>query len=390
MDKIPITIPLTGEEEERAAADVIRSGWLTQGPRTAGFEKKIAGYVGAAEAVAASSCTTALVLSLLAAGVGEGDEVVTTAYSFIATANAIVACGARPVLADIDPATYNLDPKRAEEKITSKTKALMPVHQVGLPADLPAFKELAEAHSLALIEDAACAMGSRAHGRPIGAGQGPGNAACFSFHPRKLITTGEGGMITTDDPELADRCRRLSSHGTTVSEARKHAADEYLAPGFPILGYNYRLSDVLAAIGLAQMDRLEFILARRRELATMYDRAFKNNSRIITPVRAGLGRAELSILSDSSGRSRPGGKEPAGQRDPGQGSHGHSRRGRHSPAGLLRSGVGSAKAAHDRTGGRHQPGFAALSPDVRRRSGAGGGNRAQGRGITTGAAIPWS
>lgn len=283
MDKIPLTRPLTGEAEEEAAAGVIRSGWLTQGPRTAEFERAVAGYVGASQGVATSSCTAALMVALEAAGVGPGDEVVTTAYSFVATANAIVARGARPVWADIDLATYNLDPSLVEEKITSRTKALLPVDQLGLPCDLEPLLDLAQARGLVLIQDAACALGSLYQGRPVGGRTAPGGCACFSFHPRKVITTGEGGLLVTNDPDLAARARRLVSHGARVSEAERHAAHDFLPPGYPVCGYNFRLSDVLAAVGLAQLKRLPEILARRRELARAYDQALGDHPRIVTP-----------------------------------------------------------------------------------------------------------
>lgn len=301
MEKIPVTIPLMGEEEERAAAEVIRSGWLTQGPKTAAFEKVVADYVGARHGVAASSCTTALVLALEAGGVKPGDEVITTPYSFIATANAIVSRGASPVFADIDLATYNLDPETAAEKITGRTRAIMPVHQVGLPADIDGFRRLAQDRGLALIEDAACALGSEYKGRPVGGQTDIGHSVCFSFHPRKLITTGEGGMITTDDEALAQKLKVLSAHGATVSETQKHASTQFLPPTYPVHGHNYRLSDVLSAIGLVQMNRLSDILARRRELAGMYDDAFRNHPRIVvpyTPEWAGPNRQSYQIRID--------------------------------------------------------------------------------------------
>ena len=287
MDTLPVTIPLTGEAEEQAAAEVIRSGWLTQGPKTAEFERRVADYTGAVHAVAASNCTLALMMALEAVGVGQGDEVITSPYSFIATANAIVARGARPVFADIDLATYNLDPNKAAEAVTGRTKALMPVDQLGMPCDLDAFGKLAREHGLAVVQDSACALGSRYKDRAVGAGLGPGHLACISFHPRKLITTGEGGMVTTDDPHLAERCRLLASHGAAVSEEKKHASTHFLPPRFPTHGYNYRLSDILAAVGLAQMDRLDDILSRRRRLAACYDDAFRDHDRIVTSKEPG-------------------------------------------------------------------------------------------------------
>jgi len=191
---IPITIPYLGEEEERAAQAVIRSGWVSQGPKVAEFERVVADYCGVAEAMAVSSCTTALHLALLVLGVGPGDEVICPSMSFIATANSIRHAGATPVFADVDPRTYNLDPDAAGAAITPCTKAIMIVHQIGLPADIDRFLALGDKYGVKILEDAACAIGSRYKGRPIG---GHAEMACFSFHPRKVIATGEGGMIRT-------------------------------------------------------------------------------------------------------------------------------------------------------------------------------------------------
>ena len=266
---LPLAIPYLTADEELAAAETIRSGWVAQGPRVVEFEALVAAHCNVAHAVAVSSCTTALHLSLLALGIGPGDEVICPSMSFIATANAIAHAGARPVFADVDEETYNLDVASAESRITPRTKAILLVHQVGLPADLDLFRELAERHGLALIEDAACALGSRYKGRPIG---GDGIAACFSFHPRKIITTGEGGMIATNDPALAERLRKLRQHGMSISDAARHAANRVIVEEYEGVGYNYRLSDIQAAVGCAQMKKLDWIVARRRELATRYTR----------------------------------------------------------------------------------------------------------------------
>ena len=205
--EIPITRPHLAGDEQAAVAEVIASGWISQGPRVRAFEEAFAERVGAADAVATTSCTTALSLALHVSGVGPGDEVIVPSLSFIATANAVWHCGAQPVFADIDPRTYNLDPAAAERAITPRTKAIMPVHQVGLPADMDAFLELGERYGVAIVEDAACAIGATYKDRPIGS---LGPLACFSLHPRKVITTGEGGMIAVTDPEVAERLRRLT------------------------------------------------------------------------------------------------------------------------------------------------------------------------------------
>ncbi|WP_232376204.1 DegT/DnrJ/EryC1/StrS family aminotransferase [Amycolatopsis aidingensis] len=265
---IPVMRPVLGEEEAQAVADAVRSGWVAQGPRVAAFEKEFAARVGARHGVAVSSCTTALHLALHALGTGRGgaaDEVVVPSFSFIATANAVRYCGATPVFADVDEETGNLTPESVAAVLTERTRAVLAVHQGGMPADVDALR--AACGDIPVLEDAACAVGSVYRDRPVGQGA---PMAAWSFHPRKLLTTGEGGMITTDDPELAARLRRLREHGMSVSAADRHAAEvaiveEYLEPGF-----NYRMTDIQAALGLVQLGRLAEMIARRRELAARY------------------------------------------------------------------------------------------------------------------------
>jgi perosamine synthetase len=265
--EIPITRPHLAGGEAAAVAEAIASGWISQGPRVRRFEEAFAARVGAAEAVATTSCTTALALALHVSGVGPGDEVIVPSLSFIATANAVWHCGARPVFADIDPRTYNLDPEAAERAITQLTKAIMPVHQVGLPADMDRFFELGERHGLAIVEDAACAIGALYKERPIGS---LGSLACFSLHPRKVITTGEGGMIAVEDPAVAERLRRLRAHGMDTSDLARHNANDVVLEAYPERGWNSRMTDMQAALGLCQLEVLEQILERRRLLAERY------------------------------------------------------------------------------------------------------------------------
>ncbi len=272
---IPITKPTTGEEEVAAAREAILSGWVTQGPQAAAFEAEFAAYLGARHACAVSNCTTALHLALHALGVGPGDEVITASHSFIATANAVRYCGATPVFADVDPHTFNLDPEAVERAITPRTKAIMPVHQVGLPCDLRAILSVARAAGLPVVEDAACATGSEIRvgdrweriGRPHGA------VACFSFHPRKVITTGDGGMLTTDDPALDRRFRLLRQHAMSVPDTVRHSARAVVFEDYPEVGFNYRMTDIQAAVGRAQLRRLPGLLEKRRALARRYDEA---------------------------------------------------------------------------------------------------------------------
>jgi perosamine synthetase len=272
MTEIPITRPHLTGEEGAAVAEAIASGWVSQGPRVREFEEAFATRVGAAAAVATTSCTTALALALHVLGVGPGDEVIVPSLSFIATANAVWHCGAKPVFADIDPRTYNLDAAAAERAITPRTKAIMPVHQVGLPADMDAFFELGERHGVTIVEDAACAIGAEYKGRPIGSLP---SLACFSLHPRKVITTGEGGMITVQDPAVAERLRRLRAHGMDMSDLARHTATDVVIETYPERGFNYRMTDMQATLGLCQLQALDWILDRRRQLAERYSEAIE-------------------------------------------------------------------------------------------------------------------
>jgi perosamine synthetase len=268
MFNIPITKPDLGEEEKQLISQVIESGWVSQGPKVAEFEEIFARYVGARHAVATTSCTTALHAALSVSGIGPGDEVIVPSLSFIATANSVLYCGATPVFVDVDPETCNINVQKIEETVTRKTRAIMPVHQMGLPADLDPIKKIAEKNKLLIIEDAACAIGSAYKNTTIG---GHGNIACFSFHPRKIITTGEGGMITTDDPTIAERLRRFRHHGMSVSDIERHMANSVIIETYPELGYNYRMTDMQAAMGIGQMKKLSFLLDARKQMARMYD-----------------------------------------------------------------------------------------------------------------------
>jgi dTDP-4-amino-4,6-dideoxygalactose transaminase len=278
---IPIAKPYVGREEEQAVIESLRSGWLSQGPRVAEFERQFAGFVGAEHAIAVSSCTTALHLAFMGAGIGPGDEVLCPSLSFIATANSIRYVGAAPIFVDIDPATYNLDPEKIEAAITPQTKAILAVHQIGMPAAIDEILEIARRRKLLVIEDAACAIGSVYHGQRIG--RPHAYLACFSFHPRKILTTGEGGMITTSNEKLAMRIRQLRQHAMSASDLARHQSQKVVIEKYDEVGYNFRMTDLQAAIGLVQLGRVEGFIERRRAFAARYNEALLNIGWIMPP-----------------------------------------------------------------------------------------------------------
>ena len=278
---VPIARPSFGRLEEEAVIEVLRSGWVSQGPRVAEFERQFAEYTCAAHAVAVSSCTTALHLALVSVGIKPGDEVICPSLSFIATANAIAYAGATPVFGDVDRSTYNLDPGRIEAAITPRTKAILLVHQIGLPSPIDDIQTIASRHGLVVVEDAACAIGSEYRGQRIGRPHTP--IACFSFHPRKILTTAEGGMLTTNDEEIAARVRRLRQHAMTVSDLARHSSSKVVIEHYDEIGYNYRMTDLQAAIGLVQLQRLDKMLSRRRELARRYSERLSTLGWMVPP-----------------------------------------------------------------------------------------------------------
>lgn len=277
---IPIGLPSMGTEEWEACRGPIESGWITQGPKVKEFETNFAERHQVKHAFAVSNCTTALHLALVACGVGPGDEVLVPAFTWVSTANAVKYCHATPVFVDIDINTFNIDIDKIEEKITERTKAIIPVHLFGLCADVDAIK--ARFPKLKIVEDGACAAGSALNGKPAG---GLGDVGCFSFHPRKSVTTGEGGMLTTNDDELAVKLDRLRNHGASISEEQRHHGPKpYILSAFEMVGYNYRMTDIQGAIGVVQLKKLDTFIDERQKWADYYEEQLKDIPWLKTPV----------------------------------------------------------------------------------------------------------
>ncbi len=279
MMKIPVAKPFLGIEEADAAHAAVLSHWVTQGPRVQEFEEKFASYVGSKHAIAVSNCTTGLHLAMLLAEIGPGDEVICPSMSYIATANCIAYTGAKAVFAEVNQ-NYNLNLADAKSKIGPNTKAILIVHQIGLPADIDGFRALCDEHNLILIEDAACAAGSEYKGRKIGSHS---DLVVFSFHPRKVITTGDGGMITTSRDDFAARARLLRQHGMSVNDRVRHEAKTVIMEDHVEVGYNYRLTDIQAAVGIHQLHRLPWLIEQRTRVANHYLDAFQDLPGITLP-----------------------------------------------------------------------------------------------------------
>jgi perosamine synthetase len=277
---IQIATPALGEEEWQAVREPIMNGWLTQGPKVAEFEKEFAEKHQVAAALATSNCTTALHLILVALGIGPGDEVIVPAFTWIATANVVVYCGAEPVFVDVERSSFNLDVSKLAERLSSRTKAIIPVHLFGLSADYDAIRIVAP--DIPIIGDAACAAAAVYKGKPVGT---LGTAAAFSFHPRKSVTTGEGGMITTNDKNLAEKMNAMRNHGASMSEEQRHNGPRpYLLAEFNLLGFNYRMTDLQGAVGRVQLGKLDQFTEERQQWADFYSREFTDLSWLKTPV----------------------------------------------------------------------------------------------------------
>jgi dTDP-4-amino-4,6-dideoxygalactose transaminase len=276
---IQISQPSMGQEEWEATREPIFSGWITQGPKVKRFEEMFAKRHEVKHALAVSNCTTALHLALVALGVGPGDEVIVPAFTWVSTANAVMYCGAMPVFVDVDPITFNIDVNKIREKITAKTKAVIPVHLFGLCADVDKIKQIAP--DLKIVEDGACAAGSALNGRPAGS---LGDIGCFSFHPRKSVSTGEGGMLTTNNDELAETLNRLRNHGASISEEQRHKGPKpYILPEFDMVGYNYRMTDIQGAVGVVQLGKLDQFIDEREKWARYYNEQFRDIDWLRTP-----------------------------------------------------------------------------------------------------------
>lgn len=276
---IPLSKPYLTKEDAQAVYDTVASGWILQGPKVEEFERLMKNYLSIPYTVAVSNCTTGLHMALTIMGIQPGDEVIVPSYSYIATTNCVVHAGATPVFADIDPHTFNIDPVDAEKKITKKTKAIIVVDQMGLCADWDAFTALAKKHKLLILEDAACGFGSTYKQKNAGTF---GDIGVFSFHPRKAITTAEGGLFVTRNKQWAELASIMRAHGANVSVAARNASKKIIPEEFPVIGFNYRMSDIHAALGITQFHKLDTIMEKRQEVARQYTDAFTNHP-VITP-----------------------------------------------------------------------------------------------------------
>jgi perosamine synthetase len=320
---IAISLPLTGEEEWQATKEPLMTGWLTQGPKVAEFEKNFAARHQVKHALAVTSCTTGLHLALAGLGIGPGDEVIVPAFTWVATANVVLYCGATPVFADVDPTTYNLDVKQVAAKVTSKTRAVIAVHLFGRCIDMDALRK-ALPPQVKIIEDAACAAGADWKGGPAGS---LGDVGVFSFHPRKSVTTGEGGMVTTNDDALAETMNQMRNHGASISEEQRHKGPRpYLLPEFNLLGFNYRMTDLQGAVGIVQLKKLDTFIDERAEWAKFYQKELADIAWLrqpqqdegsrhgwqayvthVDPKKAPMPRNEImQILQDQGVSTRPG------------------------------------------------------------------------------------